>query len=369
MSKRLFILILIFLSPLLSAKPYQKALVLSAGGFSYTAYAAILESLKANGWEPDVIISNCGATLASAISLSFNNPQDNVNYLFSKEHHQSMRSVKLAEHNALKLHKHIKKESPERIPDLFKLFVVDLKQDLSFPGAIESFPINGTRLVITGAEMLFDEKDAGLPRDRAILKETYFTDPYTAKYLRDFKSPLAKMFPKSGYDKNVNVVTSVAPFIAARASVTDPYLMQPAQINGRQFLSSDAYPIELAHHLAEQVVSVYPVVHDTYLMDIFHKAYGFDYYERLKKIVQRKDTQWIDVYGVDSSLRPKRGFLFFLTRGVPASYKKFFNTLKEQWEFGWKRGAEAAKALKNQNPIKLRRSVQEQIQDQTKTQP
>ena len=87
-------------------------------------------------------------------------------------------------------------------------------------------------------------------------KETYFTDEQTAKLLDGFVSPMASYGPASNVEPETEVRTDLDMTTALRASISDPFLMEPKQIGNDRYLGgiTDLYAIELAKSLADSVM-------------------------------------------------------------------------------------------------------------------
>lgn len=258
--RRIFLLTtFLFLSLSATAKPYKKALVFSAGGFSTVTYGAILEALRYKGWVPDVIVANCGASVAAANYLSFNSLEEHQRYLLSEKHHQRLYGVDLRYKNVNRLMDKIQEYPQDVLPDIFTDSFMLINQDISLDKGITAFPTSGTRLVVTAGKLLFNLEDVGMPRmGRKTIQETFFTDPETAQHLQGFVAPIYRYWPDSGYQPIVNVRSDVNVFTAVRSSITDPFLMEPGLIGNDQYASSDAFPVEVAHHLADEVIAIYP---------------------------------------------------------------------------------------------------------------
>ena len=48
-------------------KPFQRALVLTGGGFKFMYEFGVYDALVDRGWKPDLIITTCGAAVVGAI--------------------------------------------------------------------------------------------------------------------------------------------------------------------------------------------------------------------------------------------------------------------------------------------------------------
>lgn len=353
MMKRLSLLITfsIILSSSVWAKPFKRALVLAGGGLAPISYASIAKHLEYYGWKPDVIITTCGSSLSSSALMAYPDREQLYNFFLSKDFHSFMRTPELKLRSAFEIQKFLNPVTEQLNMTMFTDYIMDIPNQVEMRGAKTHFPQSGTRYIMIAGKALFSPGE-NFEALRYRYKETYFTDSSTAAILRGRRSAVAKQFPKSYIDPYVEVRTDFEPLEAARASISDPLLINPAEFDGEHFLTGgiNLYPIELAKDIADEIMVTYPLKFPDYMSEIVEKTYGYSALKRQEWVSQQTGFNWIDVYGKNNGFSPELVFLK-VYEGVPKNFFMYRKIAKMEWEFGQERAAQALNAKANNNRL------------------
>jgi hypothetical protein len=346
--------LLLVLSFQLSAKPFRRVLVLAGGSLSTATYTSIAEHMKMYGKKPDAIIATCGSSIASVIYSSFeNNREGQLRFLESSTFQNLLLSARVVMTDVFEIKKMIDPVTPKILETMFDQYILEAPTDIRLPEAIDEFPTRGTRLIIGAGRILF-QPGRGVPNSKYLFQETYFTDSNTAKYLRGKNSAIAKMYPNSRVMPTIGVKTGVDPMLAARASISDPILINPGIVDGSYYLTGgiNLYPIEMAKELADEVYVTYPLKFKQYQSDIVVNSFGYSALDRQKKVSEMTGVHWIDLTGRDESFEPSAFMLFTVKSGVPKNPSTFARKTEGMWNFGWRKAYEAVTQEDPKNPTK-----------------
>jgi hypothetical protein len=225
-------------------------------------------------------------------------------------------------------------------------------------------------VVILGARLDFTPNDVGKRRARRkIYQEVFFTDADIAKRLEGFVSPIGLGFPKSAVKLETRAYSNVSVGDALRASISDPYLMEPVQINGEAFIagSIDLYPIEVGYELANETVAVFPeglgFIEQSAIESSFgiphvsnwspFQLFGLNHNARIRQYTSFYSRYWVD----DSDFSEAEDNLFTpvalsilenrVSTSIPEDLDEFDRMIQAQWELGYRRGQEALRQLPN----------------------
>jgi hypothetical protein len=333
------------------AKPFRRVLIMAGGGLSLATYSSVIEHLEMYGKKPDVIIATCGSSMSALIASSFKTRDAHMNFVTSNEFHRLMRTPRVVMKNALEVKNLIAPVKPSLVEDMFENYILEAPQTLSFTGALSRFPTSGTRLIF-GAARARHKPGQKIQGSETLFEETYFTDAGTAQYLRGQKSAIARNFPRSRVADYITVKTGVSPAQAARASISDPVLINPGKIGDSYYFTGgmNLYPIELAKSLGDEVWVTYPLKFPQYQSDIAVHSFGFSVLERQEQVSRMSGVRWIDMHGKDDSFNPEPFLLLRIKSGVPGIYSSFKSKIKQQWNFGWRRAYEAVTQYDPRNP-------------------
>ena len=319
-------------------KPFQRALVLAGGGFKFMYEFGVYDALLDRGWKPDVIITTCGAAVVGAMIHGVPDRTERLAMLQSPVMLEAFRAFKLKRGGFRDIERLIRKLSryqtgwqtnSDVVPDLFNLAFFD---DDSIPLPFWHKPFTDRRpddphIVVVGATAAFTPDEVETPRrGRKLYHETYFTDPEIAKLIEGFQSPIAQAYPNSAVALDTKVFTDFSVGDAAAISIRDPFLMKPLRRGDQYFTGGniDLYPLELARHLASEVVMTFNTGMVDFELLAIDVTLGYNMNDRLRTITGRDVDHWVDATGIksrDFTLDPKlrRGFpkLFELKENYP----------------------------------------------------
>lgn len=356
------LLALFLLSASAHAQPFQRALVIGGGGISPgVALGMIAGSIDA-GYKPDLIITSCGSSLGAALYSSFGDAKQALAYAKSEQFYRNFAPlVKIDARFALGLKRRLDRavERPYLLPDLFEDNILHVPEDVTGMLPRELFPTKGPRLVVLAAQALFGPELQG--RDSGagpLFRETFFTDPATAQLLQGRASSIKEIFPFSRVAMKTEALSGVSLSQAVRASISDPYYINPAKIGGRYYFGGavDLFPLETALSLADEVLVNFPVgLYSPYENLAISSTFGFAQSDRTWIASQSKDVKWIDSSGTNNlSLDPSLWGLLFLNK-MPRTHAKFAEAIENQFRFGYARALEAVKAQRGR--VNVRRHL------------
>lgn len=364
-------------------KPFGRALVLSGGSLRTAAFLGAIDGCLESGYDPDVVITTCGASLAAAIANAHGDRTHWLEFLESDEFFKYMQSVKvnpsftspqplisgLAKMKADQLYRvFTNRTNAATIPDLFSKYVVDLPVDSGLDSLHRSFRTDGLPVILVAARLEYSPQDVGkVIGDRKLFTEVYFTDPQTAQHLKGLKSFPARRFPKGYLSEGTDVYSNVPLYDAARASMSEPTLVQQKSINidGKPTLFSagsvNGYPIEMALQLAEHVVAGASGPQGEIENIVYDAAFGMPLNERYRIDQNLPADRWIDFTSWDALEGAKFGpelnarELKFEDR-FPVSQAEFKKIVREQYNFGKQQALDAFAA-----PLKSRKHLKDDI--------
>lgn len=342
-----FLILFSSTSLLAAEKKFQRALILAGGGISPGVGLGIITAAEKRGWYPDVIIVTCGSALAALIHDHYPNAEEALSYAQSPDFKRTLEEGKLVSRNLLHLKKTFDrvKNNPDVIPPIFTETLLHFPLELTPQLKPKEAPLRHTpKIIYVSAEAQFTPVDVGSKiGKRKLFKETFFTDADTAQAIKDFKSPLAK-FKDSYVDESVVVISDKSGTAAVRASVADPFLINPAEIDGKYYFTGaiDLFPIELAESLAEEVFTTYPSSLFKSFEDLaIESTFGFKQSDRMNQVLLNKTVKWIDMRGVIKTKFDPSPLLIYARYGIPKSQKKYAKGILRQYNFGSQRMEEA----------------------------
>ncbi|HXH29860.1 MAG TPA: hypothetical protein VNJ01_03540 [Bacteriovoracaceae bacterium] len=335
-------------------KKFKRALVVGGLGIAPGAALGVIAGLKKKGWIPDVIITTCGASLSSAIYNSFKDDKLALEYAKSAEYQSVVRQATVETKNLLKIKKKFENNTDFTvIPQIFYTPILNIPEDVpaSLPDNTFNQSATGPKLIMIAARAHFGPEKVGLPRTSLkSFTQVFFTDADTALAIEGFQSPIAKNFPMSFVESKTEVMTGISTEEAARASISDPFLTNPAKIGNDYYFTGavDLFPLELAESLADEVVSNYPIELYEGIGDLaIGVTFGFSQSDMVYKKIQNKKVKWVDLVGIDKlTFDPKPNLLIFLKNGIPKSLENFQKGIQKQWDLGYERGMEAIEVQK-----------------------
>lgn len=332
------------------AKPFRKALVIAGGGLSPGVALGMIAGARAAGYEPDVIITTCGASLGASIYSSFGNENQALAFAKSEAFYRQIKGlVKIDSWTPFPLKRKFDKflAQPNLLPELFDDNIVSIPETVSGILPREKFPSGKTRLIVLAARAAYGPADTGRAIGVApLIKEVYFTDASTAVSLKGRRSAVKDIFPEARVTEGTQVMTGVGMSQAARASISDPYYINPAKIGDRYYFGGavDLFPIELATDVADEVLVNFPTGLYSFYEDLaIASVFGFEQSRRASYAAGHTDVKWLDSSGTQEiAMDPVLSGLFFVNK-IPSSYEAFRALIDKQFKFGYARAVEAVK--------------------------
>lgn len=247
---------------------------------------------------------------------------------------------------------------PHHLPSLFEDTIIRIPEiPPSFLGN-ESFSVSADRprIIMLAARATFNNSHTGIPTSgEKLFQQVYFTDELTAQVLRKKSSPIAQNFPKSYVALKTQVRSDVNPVLAARASVSDPFYINPARIGDSYYFTGavDLNPVELALEIADEVLMTYPMGPYSYFERVaIMSTFGFDPALRAYAVSRNNKVKWIDTSGLNAlSFDPiPWGLIFSLN--LPQSSAAYAAAVDQQYAFGYSRAVEAVLLQKKRNNVR-----------------
>lgn len=348
------------------AKPFQRALVFSGGGFSVPAYIGMYDAAIENGFYPDVVIGTCGSSISVALINAFQDKHERLAFLYSPRFQRFLRlpQTKTGAFNGLLHLLYQLNNSPEGEPgskvlDMFGTTLFHLPNQLEV-GAKFRHPIQRSlsRTVIIAAETnSLSPASVGktFTPNKKYFKETVFTDTETARFLEGAPSQTGTMFPRSRVAPTLNIRTDFSLQDAVRASVAEPFLMNPKRKDGKYYFGSyvNLFPVTIAKRLASEIAMTVPSIAETTTDQTILHSYGFSankqsYCMRTQKGIQHfidiTDKNKIDntlgmAYKIKASASAPGWIAFRNT--VPEDHREYRLRMQAMYRWGYRRMVEA----------------------------
>lgn len=342
-----------------------RALVFPGGGFQFAIFLGMLDALEAHGERPDLVIGTCGGAVAAAIATTIGSSAERRAFVESYEFFQILRSAAVRDAGLPRVLARLwdLNRPPyfaSGLPNVFTDTLVYVPPRLPTPQLDKPFGASGIRAVIVAARVGFQPADVGMRwNGQKLYQQVFFTDPDTARSLRGFESPIARLFPDSAVSSETDVIPGLRPSVASRMGITDPFYVNPVLLeDGHYYLTGaiDLYPVETAQRLAKSVLMPFRSGFKSFVeRKAVQNTFGYDNNTRLRYITSGFTARWIDTSDVER-LYDRHGFdprfhLWSLSvkSGVPESYERYRQGVRAQWEYGRARASEALKQPENSN--------------------
>ncbi|MFN8943443.1 MAG: patatin-like phospholipase family protein [Pseudobdellovibrionaceae bacterium] len=329
-------------------KKFKRALIIAGGGIAPGVGLGLIAGAKKMGWNPDLIITTCGGSMSGAITNSIPHMDYALEYAKGPRFFDILSQISIDTKSVFAMQKKFEQANDViHIPQYFKGNVLALNDEISgfLPLPYFARNLDAPKIIMLAAKANFGPQNVGQAFTDNRFTQVFFTDSQTANSIRNLKSPVKKLFPDSYLTENTLVVTDVSTEQAARASIADPYLINPGKINGEYYFTGavDLIPIELATQLADEVIVTYP----TGLFDDFENAaiqstFGFNQTQRVLHAIQSKDVKWIDLSDASAiKFDPAASMTLTISNNIPKIQSKFAEGIQEQYDLGFSRVQEA----------------------------
>ncbi|MFC3159379.1 Patatin-like phospholipase [Chryseobacterium arachidis] len=332
---------------------FEKAVLFSGGGTRLMIYLGMFSALEELGMKPDVLIASCGGAFAATVVNAFSDNLSRKQYLQSEEYYQFVSKTTLTKHRKLNkiglftLKKLFNKNNAPFIEDVFNRYLVEMNQDLSedFPSLKNVKFSQEIPTLIIGSEILFNSKEVNQKRsNRKLYQKTIFTDFETAKKIIPNQIIINSENLKNSAIENLpKIETRFSMLESTRISISDMFYVEPAFFHGKYFAGGavDLVPIELAKHIADQVIvekkQSYNMTEEAFVRSVL----GYSGNERLQEIEKLSPDFQIDTVNIKQDLEGH-----YLNKGInwrkfeidfsfPKSYPQFKSDMEKQWQYGF----------------------------------
>ena len=347
-------------------KKFKKAMVISGGGISPGIAVGLIAGARAAGQKPDVILATCGGSIGASIANAYPNPQDAKKFVMSREFHKYLMAyTHVGKTNAMQIGLKLGEAAANDgdVPDVFDRNVIDVPT--SFPRMLPYQTFRSgkdeTRLITVAARANYKPGDVKNPiAGQTLYEQTYFTDKDTAKSLKDMPASMKSNFPDSPIHPWTTTRTDVSTIDAMRASISDPFLINPGKIGKDYYFGGamDLYPIETAQKIACETLATTPSVALNGLEDMAVKrGFGFSQTERVAQLKKYKGVRWAQMKGAENfSMDPDTSGVDFVSK-IPSDYNEYAAAIEKQYEFGYQQAMAAYETQQAPARSRVRESV------------
>jgi len=366
MKARILIVTLIFFCLNASAKTnlnQKRSMIFNGGGFKTAMFLGMLKGAKDSNLAPDYIIGTCGGSIPAAIAHSINDYMAQLEFVRSRKFYKMLKSISLSEYSSVGKTLGLAKDFYAKykmngiIPDLFDNFLMNVPENIDLPEISSDFTPYSHSTIIVASKILYTKKDIEVERgDRKLFQQVLFTDEATTQKLIGLKAQASKVEGSSVLSE-IELITNATLTEAARASISDPFYMEPAYFAGERYITGaiDLYPIEVAKRLASEVISVYPDRFDIIEEGAIYATFNFSHNERHKYVYSKEIDYLIDYTDFPSELKftPKPDFLAWEIKSrLPISYEEYREVVRKQFNYGYRRMLESAKNKNSKSHIR-----------------
>lgn len=348
----------ILLSPLLAHPRYHRAMIMNGGGLKTAIFLGALAAARDQGKAPDVLVATCGGSLAALLANRIEDSQEQLDFVLSRRFFEALKGVPYTGYAenfigpaALFLMVKSMIWSGALPTYIFDYFTMEVSQSMEeiFPGLNAPLSPGFIPVVLVAMEVLFDFQEHGKFRQDGaqgeLFAESFFTDSHTASLLEGFPSPMAA-WGGTFISLEPRILANTGIVDAARASIADPFIMPPKNIDGRFYITGagDLYPIELSRALADEVMMFFTKSFDSIERDGFLSVFGYDINQRLNFVQSQKLEYWIDATHLPDHLSIPFGFTLSegkVSWNFPETYEQYRELVAQQFQLGYDRFVEA----------------------------
>jgi predicted acylesterase/phospholipase RssA len=353
---------------------YKTAMVFSGGGLETAMFLGMLEGVEEAGIKPDVLVGSCGGSVAAAIAQVFHTHQERLEFLKSKDFQDFLLLPKptatafLPYATKFLLGVQYNWYLTDKIPDVFNNYLLQVPFETNIKEFKNRFAEDGSiPIVFNAAKLDFGPEEVAKGAKfggRKLYHEVFFTDHRTAPLLEGYKSAIASQFPDSAIHPETQVFLDLTLETAARASMSDPHLMNPMKIGDDYYMTGavDLQPLEVANAVADQVIMSYdPGFDPVVTLPIMGTTFKYNYNQRVLNVNSSYAAYWIDRSDSLRELDMKVGFMPTLinkhvAQDVPTDRDKFISRIEAQWKWG---KARALEGVNLQRPLNDKSHIRE----------
>jgi predicted acylesterase/phospholipase RssA len=343
------------------AEKYQRCLVMAGGGFRFGYYLGIYAALCESNKHPDLLLASCGGAIAAAAIQAFPSDAQRKEWISSPEMYQFFLQLKSSQKATIArslvnvFKRRLSSANAKTIPDLFNDYLFEIPQDLPWPSTMAS--TGELDVAIIAGKLLYTEGEVEHRRgQRKLFAETVFCSPRTANLLYGASASKSTL----AHDHN-----AIAEYIlsdvnmpmaqAVRASISDMFYFRCHSYQGSDYIGGviNLFPIEMAHHLAHEVVMELKGPYDKlFSIPALRFVLGIDGGQRLNDVLQQHAEMWVDTSDMGEALRVNQIAKKILWRKnrialvMPDSHDNYVKMIDAQWQYGYRRGlAGVAKSI------------------------
>jgi len=329
-------------------KPFERSLILPGGGLKTAMHLASYHAMLQAGLEPDLIVGTCGGSLTAGIIEMFpGQPEAQLEFLLSPKLHQRLLEIKTTRHAKLfnVLYLIFSSEIQGRKNNYLKKYILKVPQDLcifDLSGFSPKTKEKTFATIIQSAEMLEGKKN--------LFSQVFFTDTKTAELLQGFESKL-------GHNVNCENIV-ISEFLlneAVRASIADPFLMEPYKKGNRYFLTGalDVLPFELTEMLSSETYFFFKNDLQSLLDRFFKATFGFKMMDKVLKQRDKNAEMIVDtIFGKDAEIEPGMVLFAGIITKVPTKYERYREVMLRQYQIALKRSLEILNQKTGKNNIR-----------------
>ena len=336
-------------------------MVFAGGGTRFGIYLGMYAAARDAGRKPDVLLASCGGAIAAAIIQALPSDAQRLAWLGSPEMYRFWCSLTSAPHARLTntlaqaAQRKLSRRPASRIPDLFNHYLFDVPAQLHLPPVMQNSEVD---VAIMGGKLLFGPGDVGKLRgQRKLFVQTVLCNARAAALLDGMPSPFeSPAWGSHAVAAGVVTDSSFSVAEAARLSITDFYYFACKRHGADHYIGGvvDLFPIEAAHHLADEVMLEFKESFDqAFSIPAWRAVLGLDGNQRLRYVNAQPADVWFDTSDVSVTLarqqlqknidwRRNR-----ITLAPPESHAIYKQYMQDQWDYGYQRGREA---LERQHP-------------------
>lgn len=337
-------------------KPFKRAIVFPGGSLQMVVYLGMLKAAEEAGKAPDVIVADCGGTLAASIAHTVSDSDGRIELLKSKEMHEMLRSVNPNDESSGKVLKYVitksKSEKQTTVAPIISSYFLEVPKELGIPEFNANFNEDQIPVVLSAGKILHKEEDEGTPiNGRELYQEVIFTDKTTASKIKSLPRPFQHYHHSDKVVDKIEINSSFRINDAVRASISEPIMMNPITVKGQIYnvRPQTLEPLMIAKQIACETIMPFRYGLSPIESGMIENVFGVSYNERLIRTHSEYSDYWVDL--TDQAIVDKKsalGPVLKLTKGrmmltIPEDYEEYRERMQALYDYGYERGMEALK--------------------------
>ena len=359
MSKLSILLILVLSTNLLAEdacnenRPFKRAIVFPGGSLQMVVYLGMLKAAEEVGKEPDVIVADCGGSLAAAIAHTVSDTEGRIELLKSKEMHKMLLGINPNDTSTGNVLKYVltksKAKKNKTIAPILSSYFLDVPRNMGISSFDAEFNVDQIPVVISAGKVLYNLADEGKESEsKKLYQEVIFTDKNTAEKIINLPSAFKHINMSDKVEDKIEINSHFKINDAVRAAISEPLMMSPIKINGINYnvRPQTLQPLEMAKQLACEVIMPFRYPISSMESSMIQSVFGVAYNERLTKAHSEYADYWVDISDqakIDESAA--LGPVLKLTQGkmmltIPKDYQEYRKRMQLLYNYGYERGME-----------------------------